>query len=147
MTTGRCRCGLMSMIGRVVLHSRALRGIKDAVYQDVSLVYKGLLLLANEYRNQCLGRDGANEKFKSKCDEFGLRFARSISKERAGEQGDEYFVRFPTSSSQKQFLEWHLRKGSTKDDRLCLGIYFFWDDNTQQIVVGWLPSHLSIRMT
>lgn len=135
------------LVGRLVLHSRALRALKDAVYEDVALVYKGLLLLANEYRNQCLGRDGANEKFNAQCGELGLGFARSISKERAGEQGDEYFVRFPTASSPKQFLQWHLRKGSTKDDRLCLGIYFYWDDDTHQIVVGWLPSHLSNRMT
>ena len=135
------------LVGRLVLHSRALRALKDAVYEDVALVYKGLLLLANEYRNQCLGRDAANEAFKAKCDQLGVSFARSISKGRAGEQGDEYFIRFPTGSSAKQFLEWHLRKGSTKDDRLCLGIYFFWDDGTQQVVVGWLPSHLSNRMT
>jgi len=135
------------LIGRVVLHSRALRGLKNAVYEDPSLVYRGLLLLANEYRNQCMGRDDANGEFRGKCEELGLNFARSISKERAGEQGDEYFVRFPTASSPKQFLEWHLRKGSTKDDRLCLGIYFFWDDETQQVVVGWLPSHLSNRMS
>lgn len=135
------------LIGRLVLHSRALRGLKDAAYEDVALVYKGLLALANEYRNQCLGRDGANEKFKDKCEELGLRFARSISRERAGEQGDEYFVRYPTASASKLFLEWHLRKGTTKDERHCLAIYFFWHDNTQQVVVGWLPSHLSNRMT
>lgn len=135
------------LIGRLVLHSRALRGLKDAIFEDVSLVYKALLLLANEYRNQCLGRDGANGAFKKKCEELGLNFARSISKERAGEQGDEYFVRYPMSSSPKQFLEWHLRKGSTKDNRFCLGIYFFWDDNAQHVVVGWLPSHLDNRMT
>jgi hypothetical protein len=136
-----------NLLGRLALHTRALRGIRDAAYEDVELVYKGLLVLANEYRDQCLGRDGANDKFKAKCDELGLGFSRSISKERAGEQGDEYFVRFPTPSSPKQLLEWHLRKGSTKDDRYCLGIYFFWDENTQQVVVGWLPSHLSNRMT
>jgi hypothetical protein len=135
------------LTGRLVLHSRALRGLKDAIYEDVGLVYRSLLLLANEYRNQCLGRGGAKEAYEEKMGEFGLRFSRSISKERAGEQGDDYFVRFPTASSGKRLLESHLRKGSTKDDRYCLGIYFFWDDDTQQVVVGWLPSHLDNRMT
>lgn len=135
------------LVGRLVLHARALRAVRNAVYEDVALVYQGLLLLANEYRNQCLGRDGANGTFRTKYESFGLSFSRSISKERAGEQGDEYFVHFPTASSRKRFLEWHLRKGVTRDDRHCLGIYFFWDDDTQQVVVGWLPSHLDIRMT
>lgn len=136
-----------NLVGRVVLHSRALRGLKDAIFEDVGLVYRGLLLLANEYRNQQLGRDGANETFKRRCDELGLDFARAITKERAGEQGDEYFIRYPTPSSAKQLLEWHLRKGKTKDDRHCLAIYFFWDDHTEQVVVGWLPSHLTNRMS
>lgn len=135
------------LTGRVVLHSRALRGIKDAVYEDVARVYKGLLLLGNEYRNRCLGREGSKEAFEEKLGEVGLRFDQSISKIRAGEQGDEYYVRYPTASSPKRFLEWHLRKGSTKDDRLCLGVYFFWDNDTQQVVVGWLPSHLDLRMS
>jgi hypothetical protein len=135
------------LTGRVVLHPRAYRGLKDAVYEDMTLVYRSLLVLANEYRDQCLGRDGANDKFKAKCDELGLGIARSIAKERAAEQGDEYFVRYPTAGSPKQFIEWHLRKGSSKDQRYCLGVYFFWDDHTQQVVVGWLPSHLDNRMT
>jgi hypothetical protein len=135
------------LTGRVVLHSRALRGLKDAVYEDIELVYRGLLLLANEYRNQQLGRDGANDTFNRRCTELGLNFARAITRERAGEQGDEYFVRYPTASSSKQLLEWHLRKGKTKDDRHTLAIYFFWDDHTEQVVVGWLPSHLTNRMS
>lgn len=135
------------LVGRLVLHSRSLRGLKHACFEDVPLVYRSLLLLANEYRNQCLGRDGAKAAFEKKLADDGLRIDRSISKERAGEQGDEYFVRFPTSASPKRFLEWHLRKGTTKDDRYCMGIYFFWDEDTSQVVVGWLPSHLDNRMT
>ena len=135
------------LIGRVDLHPRALRGLKNADYEDVGLVYKSLLFLANEHRDQCLGRDGAKEKAERVLDELGLRLDRSISKERAGEQGDDYYVKYPTSSNRNCFLEWHLRKGSNKDTRYCLGIYFFWDDDTKRIVVGWLPSHLDNRMT
>lgn len=135
------------LVGRVVLHPRALRRIKDARYEDPSLVYKSLLLLANEYREQRLGYDGAKERFDAKLADLGLRFGGSISETRAGEEGDQYYVRFPTASSPKRFLEWHLRKGVTKDDRLCMGIYLFWDEDTNQVVVGWLPSHLDNRQT
>ena len=142
-----CEWAAKYLIGRVVLHPRALRGLKDANYEDVRLVYRSLLILANEYRNQCLGRQGGKDAFEMRIAALSLRFAPSISKERAGEQGEDYYVRFPTQSSPRRFLDWHLRKGSTKDDRYCLAIYFFWDDNTQQVVVGWLPSHLDNRMT
>ncbi len=135
------------LAGRLELHSRAQRGLKRANYEDVGLVYKGLLLLANEYRDQCLGREGAKGRFERLLGEYGLRLDKSISQERVGQQGDEYLVRYPTSSGPKRFLEWHLRKGSNKDTRYTLGIYFFWDDDTQQVIVGWLPSHLDNRMT
>jgi hypothetical protein len=49
--------------------------------------------------------------------------------------------------AQSPFLDLHLRKGSTKDDQYCLAIDFFWDDQEQQVVVGWLPGHLDNRMT
>lgn len=135
------------LTGRLVLHSRALRGLRDAAYEDVGLVYRTLLLLANEYRNQCLGRTGAQAACEKRIGELGLRLDRSISRERAGEQGDEYFVRFPTPSSSKRFLEWHLRKSTNREPRYALAVYFFWDDDTQQVVVGWLPSHLDNRLT
>ncbi len=137
------------LAGRVVLHPRAVRGLKKAAFEDVELVYRSLLLLASEYRNLSLGLAHADSLLQQRLQELGLRCDGSISKERAGEEGDTYFVRFPaySDSGPKQFLEWHLRKGTTKEDRYCLAIYFFWDVDTQQVVVGWLPSHLDNRMT
>lgn len=134
-----------NLVGRVLLHTRALQGIKKARYEEVGLVYRCMLLLANEYRDMRLGDDGAKERFDGEIKRLGLRCGPSVSATRAGEEGDTYFVRYPVGSLQKRFLELHLRKGTTKDDRVCLAIYFFWDDATQQIVVGWLPSHLDIR--
>lgn len=134
------------LTGRLVLHPRAIRGLKDAIYEDVKLAYKALLLLANEYRNMRLG-SCEKEVYDGKCMALELRDSQSISEERAGEEDDTYFVKYPFGSSRNRFLERHLRKGSTKNDRLCFGIYFFWDEDTGQVVVGWLPSHLQNRLT
>jgi len=136
-----------NLLGRLVLHPRALRGVKDAQYEDAGLVFRSLLLLANEYRNMRLGLADAREAFEAKMAELGLRCSGSISESRAGEEGDTYFVRYPLHADRKRFLELHLRKGSTRDDRHCLAVYFFWDEETRQVVVGWLPSHLENRMT
>jgi len=135
------------LAGRVVVLPRAIRGAGKAVYEDVELVYRSLLLLANEYRNMRMGTENGKKIFDDACNKMQLRHGESITKERAGEEGDTYFVRYPTESSQKCFLERHLRKGTSKDDRTCLAIYFFWHEETQQVVVGWLPSHLDNRMT
>ena len=135
-----------NLAGRLVLHPRAVQGIKKAVYQDVRLVYQALLLLAGEYRDMRLAyKENAKQLWEEGMKRLELRFGGSITRERAGEQGETYFVRYPFGTNQRQFLEFHLRKGKTKNDQVCLGVYFFWDEDTSQVVVGWLPSHLETR--
>lgn len=139
-----------NLAGRLILHPRAHRGLKDARYKDPALVYKALLALANEYRNNRL-RDADDEEpriaWERKLGELELRCDGSISPTRAGEEGDTYFVKYPVGSQKKRFIDLHLRKGTTKDDELCLAIYFFWDDEDDVVVIGWLPSHLDNRLT
>jgi len=136
------------LAGRLCLHPRARRGLREAEYEDVGRVYQALLLLANEYRNMCQGREGANEAFTQRLNQLGLRCGHSITPSRAGEEGDAYFVRYPLHTGRRRFLELHLRnKGNTRDPKRCLGIYFFWDEDTRQVVVGWLPGHLPIRIS
>ena len=133
--------------GRLVFLPRAARAVKNAVYQDVSLVYKALLLLANEYRNMRLGAEGGKEGFESSCEKLELRFGGSITDIAAGQYESEYFVDYPVGSGLKHKLDFHLCKGTTKDDHLCMGIYFFWDEQARLVVVGSLPAHLKCRAT
>jgi len=133
--------------GRVMLHPRAIRSLKRAAYEDVELVYRAVLALGTEYRDMRCGIDGAKDKWEAKLADLGLQFGGSISRERAGQEGDSYFIKYPLGTNANVFLEYHLRKGSTKDDRVCLGIYFFWDEDKQRVVIGSLPAHLQNRMT
>lgn len=133
------------LAGRLVLHSRALRSLKDGIYDDPPTVYKALLLLANEYREMRLA--GGPETFQARLAEMHLECEGSITEHRAGEEGETYYVNWPLGSNKREFLRDHLRRGSSKDERKCLRIYFFWDSESQQVVVGWLPSHLPNRMT
>lgn len=139
-----------NLAGRLLLHPRAERGLKDAQFEDVPLVYKALLALGTQYRNMRLRSaddDGPKLAWEQQLRELSLECEGSITKERAGEEGDTYFVKYPLGTVRNQFLDLHLRKGKTKDDRVCLAIYFFWDDDKRRVVVGWLPSHLDNRMT
>jgi hypothetical protein len=136
-----------NMAGRLTLHPRAIRAVRDALYEDIELVYRSLLFLANEYRNKKLGYDDTKEAFDKQVTALKIECSPSIARERAGEEGDTYFVQYPFHTTNRRFLDRHIRKGKTKDDRYCLAIYFFWDDETQQVVVGWLPSHLDNRLT
>ena len=131
------------LAGRVELHNRALRGAKDSEYEDVAVVYQSLLLLRDYYVP--MRQEGGSElkqAFDLRCQELGIEEQQSFSGNRAGEQGDTYFVRM---GHRRVELDRHLKKGNSREPRYCFRLYFFWDDTTSQVVVGWLPSHLSTR--
>jgi len=133
------------LTGYVYLHNRAYQGIKKSEYQDVRFIYEVLLLLRNHYvemrRN---ASDGAKQAYEQACRQLGLEETGSITESRLGEQGDTYLVNY---AGRKRILERHLKKGTSKDQRTCFRLYFFWDEDSEQVVVGWLPSHLDTRQT
>lgn len=129
--------------GKLVLHPRAKRGLKGAMFEDIRTVCNTLKLLANEYRDVYLG-DIRRDEFDKILTEQKLDLSGSISEDRAKEFDDEYFVKWNDS---RRFLCGHIQKGNSRDERYCLRIYFFWCQEDQVIVVGWLPSHLKNKLT
>lgn len=83
------------LAGRLVLHPRALRGLKDGLYTDVGLLGRALLVLANEYRDSERGIRGAHDAFDAACKAHELRYGRSIARERAGEEGENLLCPIP----------------------------------------------------
>lgn len=128
--------------GKIVLHSRAKRSIKDASFADVRLVYECIKLLGEDYVSVRKG-DIPREDFDRKCAELGIEDCPSISDNRAGELGDTYFVEY---RGDKKKLDRHMKKGNvTRDPEKCMRIYYFWDDENEKVVIGSLPQHLQIR--
>ena len=48
---------------------------------------------------------------------------------------------------QQRELNRHLKGGTSREPRYCFRLYYFWDNENQVVVVGWLPSHLDNRAT
>ena len=135
-----------NLAGQLLLLPRAERAVNKAEYGDVGLVYRALHVLANEYRDSRMGV-GTDEAFKAALARLGVEFAGAIDKCRAGQEGEDYYVNYPIGTGNRAFLQFHLVKGTRHEDRYCMRIYFFWDDDTKQVVVGWLPSHLNNRIS
>lgn len=127
--------------GKIELSSRALKSLKTAVYSDIELVGKALELLATEYYDMRLG-NGTKEDFDEKLGILYLKDELAISDSSAGEQGGEYYI---VHNGSKRKFDKHLVKGSGRDPRDCLRIYYFWDNDSGMVVIGNLPDHLSIR--
>jgi hypothetical protein len=133
------------LAGTVEIHSRAYQGIKKSRYQDNRLIYRSLLLLRDFYvpmRRQ--GGADLARLYQAESQALELEEAPSLSSERYGEEGDTYFVQY---AGERRALDRHLKRGSSREPRRCFRLYFFWDEDSEQAVVGWLPSHLDTRMT
>lgn len=136
-----------NLSGSVEIHNRAFRSAKDSKYKDTSLIFKALLLLRDYYVPMKRGEGGENLKkeFKSKCSELGISEPLpSFTSSRYGEEGETYFINY---AGQKRLLGLHLKKGNSRSVQNCFRLYFFWDDDNENVVVGWLPSHLGTRIT
>jgi len=132
------------LVDGLILHPKAKRGLKNSRYEDSTLVYNALLLLATKYREMRTGDDDAKRAFENECQSLGLQLGRAVSKTRAGQEGEEYWRNW---HGRRFLLQDHLKKGDSRDERRCLRIYFFWDDDEQIVVVGWLTSHLDTSHT
>lgn len=131
--------------GAVEVHNRAIQAVKKSQLEDMRLIYRAMLLLRDYYVP--MKREGGLEKkaqYERKCVELGVVEEPTFSGERWGEQGDTYKVRH---AGRPRFLDRHLKKGNSRDERYCFRLYFFWDEDNEQVVVGWLPSHLQTRIT
>lgn len=138
---------------RLFLHSRAVRAIKDATFQNIALVYEAIKLLAEAYCPMRQNQDPNHRQalagsWDAGLKRLGLEYnSQSIAENRLGEFREKYTIDYRIGQSSRQVLGPHLKFGSAKDDRYCMRIYFLWDDDRQLVVIGHLPSHLETRAT
>jgi hypothetical protein len=123
---------------RIIILPRAVAATKRSDYENAAFLFECLELLANEYTSVKLGIEDRSA-FKDKADTMGLKYGGSVDPSVAGEQGEAYFVRWRGS---RRFLDQHVTKGSSRETRFSLRIYFTWDEIDEKVVIGWMPSHL-----
>ena len=58
--------------------------------------------------------------------------------------GDTYYVRYQGAMRE---LDMHLKGSNSRNGRLGFRLYYFWDAETAQVVVGYLPGHLKTDIT
>lgn len=131
------------LTGSVTVLNRAHRGVKTSVYEDPTLAYRALLLLRDFYvpmRRQ--GGDALKTAFEAEAQRLGIENSKVGVATRT--HPEQYTVDY---SGRRRELDWHLKAGSGRERTHCFRLYYFWDDATQTVVVGWLPAHLDNAMT
>ena len=80
------------LAGRVEIHPRAHRGVKQARFENVPLIYRALLLLRDVYLPMRRSDQVTREQFDAACRELGLEEAPTFSGGNWGRFGDTYVV-------------------------------------------------------
>lgn len=118
-----------NLAGRVVLTASARRMVKGPDFEDVALVSKCLLWLANDGRDRRIS--GGQGSLREELIEDGVRNTH------CGTDGFEF-----DWQDRPYTADWHVKNGgNTRDPSRCLRIYYAWDPVTQQIIVPHLPAH------
>ncbi len=129
--------------GPVTLHSRALRGAKRSTFENPSLVYEALLLFKNFYVP--MKTNASPEKVTAYQEELKrLKLENSFVGNATDTHKEKYLVMF---EGRPRTLDWHLKNGVSREPHLCFRLYYFWDEETKSVVVGWLTSHLDNSST
>ncbi len=114
----------------VSLADEVRRELRGAEFEDVALAARCIHWLAHDYRDECL-RSG------------------DPSLHGCIHEIDERVYNLPCDADclvckwggQRHPVKWHLQCGADRHDpRRCLCIYYFWDEETQRVVVASMPS-------
>lgn len=117
------------LAGKLSLTPRARRMVKEPEFEDARMAATCLAWLANEARQSLIG--------KSDLLLSDAPVADGVKNAHCG--GDEFDLQW---QGRRFTADWHVKNGgNTRDPKRCLRIYWFWDDNTQQVVLADMPAH------
>lgn len=129
--------------GHVELVSRAFQGVRKSDFHDPTFIYRALLLLRDGYVPMRV--ESSQEKRAAYLAALAeLQLEESPTGDGVKYAEDLYSVQYGGS---RRLLDRHLKGSNSRDRRYGFRLYFFWDEEGQVVVVGWLPSHLQNRLS
>lgn len=123
------------LAGRLILSPPARRNVRAPKFDDPELAARCLLWLATICRDRRI--TGGEGSLSEAAVEDGIRNAHC--------GGDQFDLDW---QGQRFTADWHIKSGgNTHDPTRCLRIYYFWDPETQQIVIADMPAHRRTALT
>jgi hypothetical protein len=119
----------VNLAGRLTLSPAARRSVRSPLFEDVPLAARCLLWLATVCREWRIG--GGDGSLRDEAVWDGVRNAHCGS--------DQFDLDW---QGLRYTADWHIKSGgNTHDPKRCLRIYYFWEPNSQQIVIADMPAH------
>lgn len=129
------------LAGSVELANRAYQGVRKSEFHDPTFLYRALLLLRDHYVPMRVEGTPAHKRSYEEALK-SLQLEDSATGDGVKFAADLYSVQY---GGARRSLDRHLKGSDSRDRRYGFRLYFFWDDESQIVVVGWLPSHLDNR--
>lgn len=130
----------------VEIKSRAIREtIKHGTPEILSRVTETLLLIRDYYvPMRTSSTSELHKKFKAKCEEIGVEESACFSKKGDIKNHIGYSTR---SGTRKLWLDRHFKYGLGFDMRRMFRIYYTWDEDSERVIIGHMPTHLDNNNT
>lgn len=129
------------LAGSVEIANRAYQGVRKSEFHDPQFIYRALLLIRDQYVPMRVeGTPARRQSYEEAL--HALQLEDSATGEGVKYAADLYSVQY---GGGRRALDRHLKGSDSRDRRYGFRLYFFWDDESQIVVVGWLPSHLDNR--
>lgn len=129
--------------GRLVILPRACKALRKSNYTDVERTVRMIELLAGPYIDARSGVDGAHDRWLEGIE--SIRVKDFKQPDAGGSEDQQYHVRYQGRGMR---LDRHLKGNeSCNRDRGVFRVYYTYDELTGQVVVGWLPDHLTTAAT
>lgn len=132
-----------NLAGVVEVANKAFQGVRKSEYHDPSFLYKALILLRDFYAPMRIEGTGENRQAYISQLQI-LQLEESATGEGINYASELYSVQY---GGIRRPLDRHLKGRDSRDRKYGFRLYFFWDEESQVVVVGWLPSHLDNRAT
>lgn len=113
---------------RVVLTPAARRLVRNPEFEDVPLVARAVKWLATVQHDRRVNGGGSLRD---------VSVENGVLNSPCG--GDSYDAHW---QGRRYEVDWHIKNGGNgRDPKRCLRIYYFWEPDTQQTVIDYLPGH------
>lgn len=131
--------------GRLVLTTRAIRGIGESIYENASLVFRALAALGDDLQPSKAGLDdSAYQRYREALASIGVEDSKCFRDDNPGRYREQYTA---VHAGLTYYLDRHLKKGVDPDPRIGFRLYYAYDEPNSRIIVGWLTSHLDTRQS
>jgi hypothetical protein len=129
-----------TLSSKLELAPRAVREMKKVHHPQPERIAQALELLAGPRRATFQGDRSSTRAFHQGLETLRLRDGFSGAERLAGRTGSDYVLSHRGKTS---LLERHLASNSSGfNDPKMIRVYYFYDQDSDKIIVGWLPTHL-----